>query len=181
MTTNDPRFVAAAARLAARHREDPKGEALDHARAVSRWVEQLRPDASPALQLAARAAHIGRWRFPRDTYPANRAGYLRWRAELQVHHAEQTAQILAECGYDQAFADRVRALMMKQRLAEDPEAQTLEDALCLAFMERQLPEFATRHAEPKLQRILDLAEDEPGRARRRAGGCRTRGLVERSI
>lgn len=150
----DPRFADAARRLDARHREDPDGEEFGHARAVTRWIEWLRPDPSPALALAARAQHLGRWRIPRDSYPANRPGYLRWRADLQVYHADQTAEILRDCGYGETFIARVGALMRKQGLADDPETQALEDGLCLAFMERQLAGFSTRHAEPKIQRIL---------------------------
>jgi len=154
MTAADPRFAAAARRLDARHLEAPTSEELEHARAVTRWVGHLQPDTSPALALAARAQHIGRWRVPRDSYPANRAGYLRWRADLQAYHAEQTADILRDCGFEDAFAARVSSLMRKEGLGEDPEAQALEDALCLAFIERQLVDFSTRHAEPKLRRIL---------------------------
>lgn len=154
MTAADPRFAAAAERLDARHREAPGSEELEYAHAVTRWVEHLQGDPSPALALAARAQHLGRWRIPRDTYPPNRPGYLRWRADLQTYHAEQTAEILRACGYDDTFVERVEALMRKLGLGDDPETQALEDALCLAFLERQLAEFSTRHAEPKLQRIL---------------------------
>jgi hypothetical protein len=146
--------VAALDRIDACHREDPDGQALDHAEAVCAWVLRLRPDASLALRIAARAQHIRRWQVPRDTFPRNRDGYLRWRAELQAFHADQAESIVAACGFEQVFIDRVGSLMRKEGLDQDPETRTLEDALCLVFMERQLAAFSTRHAEAKVQRIL---------------------------
>lgn len=150
---NSERFQQAVECIDACHRQDPRNQALDHAGTVSRWVKRLRPDPSEALVLAARAQHIRRWEIPRDSYPANRAGYLRWRAKLMDFHAAETAAILEQCGYSTETVERVRALMRKVDL-EDAETQALEDALCLTFMERQLAEFASRHHEPKLERIL---------------------------
>lgn len=145
---------AALDRIDACNREDPDGLAYDHAMAVSDWVSRLRPDASPALRVAARAQHIRRWQVPRDSYSRNRPGYLRWRSDLQAFHADQAAAVLVDCGFENHFVQRVRSLVQKEGLEGDAETRTLEDALCLAFMERQLAEFSTRHPEAKMQRIL---------------------------
>lgn len=147
-------FQEAVRRIDEYNRQDPAGREPDHAAAVLGWILTLRPDASEALQLAGRAQHMGRWRIPRDTYPRNRAGYLRWRKDLQRFHADETAAILQACGYDQGFIDRVRSIMHKQRLKHDAETQTLEDALCLAFVERQLADFSRQHDEEKLVQII---------------------------
>lgn len=141
-------------RIDAYNRQDPAGQEPDNARAVLTWVTTLRPDASEALKLAARAQHMGRWRIPRDSYPRDRAGYLRWRKDLQRFHADETATILEACGYDPVFIDRVRSIMQKQRLKQDEETQALEDALCLVFIERQLAGFARQHDEAKLVEII---------------------------
>lgn len=141
-------------RIDSRHREDPKELALDHAMTVYRWVMALRPQASDALRVAARAQHIRRWQVPRDSYPRDRAGYLRWRSDLLRFHAAETAGILEDCGFGVEFVERVAILLRKEKLAEDAETRTLEDALCLAFMERQLADFAARQPEAKLRRIL---------------------------
>ncbi|MBK81914.1 MAG: hypothetical protein CMQ43_13485 [Gammaproteobacteria bacterium] len=154
MTPDDPRFQAALARIDARHRQDPSGQALDHARAVAAWVDRLRPEASPALRLAARAAHLDRWRVPRASYPSGRAGYLRWRSDLAARHAAETAALLRESGWDEALVARVGAIVRKADLAGDPETQTFEDALCLTFMARQLAGFGERQPPAKLARIL---------------------------
>ncbi|MCB1815180.1 MAG: DUF4202 family protein, partial [Candidatus Competibacteraceae bacterium] len=41
---------------------------------MSDRLRQFVPNASEALQLAARAQHIERWRIPRTTYPMTRQG-----------------------------------------------------------------------------------------------------------
>ena len=131
------------------------------------WIGRLWPEAPEALLLAARAQHMGRWRVPRDRYPRDRAGYLRWRRHLQRRHAEEAARILTDCGYAAPFVERVGAIMRKENLRDDPETQTLEDALCLVFIERELEAFQRQHDEAKLQRILRRTwakMSEPGRA-----------------
>ncbi len=129
-------------RVVVRGRELPKE--LAHADLVTEWVRALRPGASDALLLAARAHHLRRWTVPRPTYPAGRAGYLRWRRDLHEQHARDVAEILERVGYDAATIDRVQDLVRKRGLGRDPEVQTLEDALCLVFLETQLHDMVTR-------------------------------------
>src|SRR5262245_43695463 len=118
---------------------------------VSEWIAVLAPEPSEALLLAGRAHHLRRWAIPRADYPDGRAGYLRWRRALHDFHAEQAAAILAEHGYDAALIRRVSDLLHKRGLARgDREAQALEDALCLVFLETQYREIAERLSEDKL-------------------------------
>lgn len=180
------RFAAAAARFAHYHGQDPRGESLAHAGRISHWVETLSPDAGQALRLAARAQHIGRWRIPRDSYPPDRSGYLRWRRDLQGFHAEEAADILADCGYPREMIDRVGALLRKRNLRSDAECQVLEDALCLTFVERQLAGFSARHGEAKLQRIIRKTWQKMSPAGREAAlglelDAAVRALLERSL
>jgi len=152
---DDPaRFRQAAEAIDAYNREDPHGRELEQAQAVVGWIRRLRPHASEALLLAGRAHHIGRWRIPRNRYPRNRHGYLRWRRDLQAFHADEAGRLLAGCGCPPALVDRVRCIIRKQRLQDDAEVQALEDALCLVFIERQLAEFRYQHDDAKLQRII---------------------------
>ncbi|HEX7038401.1 MAG TPA: DUF4202 domain-containing protein [Pseudomonadales bacterium] len=151
---DEARYRQAAAAIDARNDEDPTGREPQHARDVLRWIDVLAPQASVALRLAGRAQHMGRWRIPRGRYPEGRAGYLRWRRDLAAFHAEETARLLTGCGYPAGFVDRVARLVRKEDLAGDPEAQTLEDALCLVFIERDLDGFRRRHDDTKLERIL---------------------------
>ncbi len=125
-----------------------------HAEKRSAWVEKLAGGtASEELQIAARAQHIRRWEIPRDSYPRDRIGYLKWRTDLQQFHAAKTAEIMQQVGYDEAAIERVRALITKKRLKQDPEVQVLEDALCLVFLETQFSDFAQAEAD-KITNIL---------------------------
>lgn len=112
--------------------------ALVHGRLATEWVEQLRPDAAEAVLLAARAHHLRRWEVPRSTYPDGRAGYLRWRRDQKARHAADVAAILQAAGYDGDAVRRVQALVRRDGLGSDPDAQVVEDAACLVFVETQL-------------------------------------------
>ncbi len=129
---------------------------LTHAEMMTRWVCELDPEASEALLLAARAHHIRRWMIPRSTFPAGRTAYLRWRRALHSVHAELTAAILEDCGYARATVERVAALVQKADLlqAGDADAQTLEDALSLVFLDTQLEPLLDDLDERQLRRAL---------------------------
>jgi len=157
------RFERAIAAIDAANSEDPNrleraGESLPkelvHAELVTRWIEQLVAEPGEALRLAARAHHLKRWQRPRSEWDAGRAGYHRWRKELQRYHADEAAKILVAAGYDAALIERVGDLVCKRNLATDPDAQALEDALCLVFVETQLAGFAERHPEAQVIDIL---------------------------
>ncbi len=120
----------------------PRPKEAAHAEMMTRWVRALRPDANEPLLLAARAHHIRRWERPRDSFPAGREGYLRWRATLQRFHADALGEIMADVGYAAAEVKRAQDLVRKRGLGRDPDAQAMEDALCLVFMETQLADFA---------------------------------------
>jgi hypothetical protein len=125
-----------------------------YSKRMTDWLNKLYPDASEALHLAARAQHIRRWEVPRSSYPMDRAGYHRWRTGLYSFHADTTAKILAEAGYDDGTIGRVSSMLKKQRLKADPETQALEDVICLVFLENYFTEFAARHEDEKVIVIL---------------------------
>ena len=50
--------------------------------------------------------------------------------------------------------ERVQSLLKKKNLKTDPECQALEDVICLVFLEFYFADFAARHDEAKLIRIL---------------------------
>jgi hypothetical protein len=154
MTGSFERFREAIRRFDAANAEDPHGEELVYAQRMTEWLRRLVPEASEALQLAARSQHIRRWEIPRDTYPMNRAGYHKWRTELARFHAQIAGRIMGDVGYDEAMIIRVQSLLRKERLKEDPEAQTLEDVICLVFLENYFADFAKEHDEQKIINIL---------------------------
>jgi hypothetical protein len=154
------RFDRAIAAIDAANAEDPYGKELRHSELASKWVRRLEPDPSEELLLALRAHHIRRWAMPRASYPEGRAGYLRWRRDLQRAHADDIGRILAAEGYDAATIARVQDIVRKRNLARDPEVQAFEDALCLVFVEDQLAEFSTRVDEAKLAEIVEKTLDK---------------------
>lgn len=118
------------------------------------WVTTLNPNASEALLLASRSQHIGRWEVPRSTYPEGRVGYLKWRSDLSRLHAQKAADILGAVGYDSDTIDRVQDIILKRKLKTDTEVQTIEDALCLVFLEFQYDDLIAKHSDEKIVRIL---------------------------
>jgi hypothetical protein len=84
----------------------------------------------------------------------DRGGYLRWRSTLANFHADRAGEILRAAGYDADVVARVQALVRKERLKSDAEAQTLEDVACLVFLENYLAAFASGHDEAKVIGIL---------------------------
>lgn len=125
-----------------------------YARRMSDALLRFCPQASEALQLAARSQHIERWLLPRDHYPMDRKGYLQWRSELKLRHAARAGEIMLTEGYDAAMCERVAALLKKEKLKSDEESQTLEDVICLVFLQYYFAEFAKVHDEAKLIDIL---------------------------
>jgi len=157
------RLQDAIARIDAANAEDPNREFVDgaarpkevvYAERMTGWLERLAPNASEALRIAARAQHIERWTMPRAEFPDGREGYLRWRTTLAKFHAERTAAIIAEVGYDKSVIDRVKGLLRKHRLKTDPEVQMLEDVACLVFLESYFADFSKQHDEAKVIGIL---------------------------
>jgi hypothetical protein len=189
------RFAAALAAFDEANSEDPNTEPVNgqpqprellYARRLYEWVKRLAPDASEALLLAARCQHLRRWEIPRSSFPEGRAGYLQWRAKLSRFHAERSAEILRAVGYDDETIRRVQDINRKKNLAADPEVQTIEDALCLVFLEHQFEDFHARHARAKVIDILrkTWAKMSPrGRAEalRLEYSASARGLIEEAL
>jgi hypothetical protein len=127
---------------------------LARALRLSAWVATLAPDASPALRLAARCQHLMRWKIPRTSFPEGRAGYHQWRRHAAAFHAEQAARVMTAEGWDAATIQAVQRIVQKQGLGTNPDVQTMEDALCLAFIESDLEPFARGKSEEQLLGIV---------------------------
>lgn len=127
---------------------------LLYSQRMSRKLLQFNPNASRALQIAARAQHICRWKIARAEYPMDRVGYLKWRETLKKMHAELTTEILNQVGYDTPFIDRVSSLINKKGIKKNEESQILEDIICLVFLDYYFEEFATKHDDKKVIDIL---------------------------
>ena len=127
---------------------------LAYGRRMSETLARLAPHASEHLRIAARGQHIERWTSPRASYPAGRVGYLKWRKDLQGFHARRIGEIMMAAGYDAGDVERVGALVRKERLKSDPDAQMIEDVACVVFLEHYLGDFLAKTDEEKLAGIL---------------------------
>ena len=164
--------------------EQPKE--LCHSRLATEWLDRLAPEATEAQKLAARAHHLRRWEIPRDSYPKDRAGYLRWRTELSRFHAEETAKLLADAGYDAETIERVKAIIRKRNLKGDTEVQTHEDVLCLVFLSTQLDMLAADLETDKLIEVLakslnKMSEEGRQQALRLSLNNAQRGILARAL
>jgi len=61
---------------------------------------------------------------------------------------------MAEAGYGAGDIERVGALVRKEKLKLDPEAQLLEDVVCVVFLEHYLTPFMAKTEPAKLPGIL---------------------------
>jgi hypothetical protein len=145
-----PRYDAAVAAIDDANAADPtavevRGQrvalALIHGRLAVEWIEKLVDEPDETLTLAARAHHLRRWELARDGYPSGRAGYLRWRRDQKVRHANDVAAILQSCGYQTSEIEQVQRLIRRESV---DGAQAVEDAACLVFIETQLASIAER-------------------------------------
>jgi hypothetical protein len=162
---NPERFALAIARFDAANADDPNRESqsgnerpkeLLYAERLSSMLDRFAPNASEALRLAARSQHIERWKIPRSDYPMTRPGYHQWRNRLRDFHADLASAILRDVGYDDATIGRVRSLIRKEGLKTDPEAQALEDAVALSFLESYLDDFVRTHANYDEAKLTDI-------------------------
>jgi Domain of unknown function (DUF4202) len=153
------RLQCALSAIDAANGRDPAVEAgqpaeLVYGRRMSDALAAFAPGASEALQIAVRGQHLERWLNPRRAYPDGKAGYIAWRNAAKRRHAERVAEIMATCGYDGETIARAGALVRKERLRADAEAQTLEDVACLVFLRYYAASFAAKHPEAKVLDIL---------------------------
>jgi hypothetical protein len=166
MTIEDPdRFNAAIAAFDTANAGDPNRERhagaehpreLLYARRMSVMLDRFAPGASEAVRLAARCQHIRRWEIPRTDYPRTPEGYRAWRTRLMEFHAETAGRILRSVGYGEDVVGRVSALVRKERIKRDREAQLLEDVVGLVFLEHYLTGFVAEHPEHGEEKLADI-------------------------
>lgn len=175
--------------------KDPNKDTVDgveypkellYAQRMTEWLQKMAPDASEKLRLAARCQHLERWVIPRDEYPMNRPGYIKWRNDLKRYHAERAGEILKDVGYDEKTIERVQDLVMKKGLKKDPEAQMLEDVICVVFLMHYFDEFSREHTDEKLVRILQktwrkMSKQGRERALKLDLSDKSRRLVEKAL
>jgi len=121
---------------------------------VSHWLLRLAPDASETVRLAAAGHTLRRWDIPRDRFPYDTAGYHAWRDATAAHSAGAVEALLRPLNCPDELLRRVGRLIRKELPHGDTDAQLLEDADCLAFLELKLADYLDRWDDEQLARIL---------------------------
>lgn len=162
-------FIKAVIEFEKAHREDPNFEYSEGKAIPAEWlyaqrlvsrIKALRPTASEELLLAAFCQHLYRWEIARSDYPDGRIGYLEWRTFLAKYQSQKAAEILVRAGFTEQTISRIHSITLKDNLHNDEEAQALEDAVCLIFMEYYLEDFAAKNPHLEFKRILFKTMDK---------------------
>ncbi len=165
MSQQQSNLDRALALIDAANREDPNQVTSDgkvwpkellYSQRMSDMLQRYAPDADDAMKLAIHAQHVQRWKSPRDAYPMDRIGYLKWRKDLYKFHAQTAADLLAEAGYGEDVIDRVKLAVAKKGIKNNLDTQLLEDVSALVFIEHYMLEFANKHPEYDEEKWLDI-------------------------
>lgn len=149
--------------LLAAHLQDPNMESWNDGVYPAEWLyiqritERLAsfsPNASEELIIAANSQHLYRWEIERKSFPEGRIGYFQWRNYLSEYQAMKAREIILKAGFDSDFADQVKTIVKKENIFTNPEAQTLEDVVCLVFLEFYLDEFIREKSELDMSTII---------------------------
>ena len=125
-----------------------------YSKRMQKRLQRFIEDANEHLVIAAYCQHVKRWAIPRSDYPMDKAGYKKWRSDLGLFHANTTADTMRQFAYSEEDIERVKYLLQKKGLKRDADTQTLEDVICLVFLEFYLDDFAKKHDDDKLVDII---------------------------
>lgn len=165
MSQQQSNLDKAIALIDAANGEDPNQVTVDgknwpkellYSQRMSDMLQRNTPDADDAMKLAIHAQHIQRWKSPRNAYPMDRIGYLKWRKDLYKFHAQTAADLLAQAGYGDDVIDRVKLAVAKVGIKSNPDTQLLEDISALVFIEHYMLDFANKHPEYDEEKWLDI-------------------------
>lgn len=148
--------------------EDPNNELDENSKAwpkehlyaqrMSNVLQRYTPDADDVCKLALRAQHIQRWKSPRNAYPMDRIGYLKWRTDLYQFHAETLGKLMQQAGYSAADIERAGKMVGKKNLKSNPDTQLLEDVAGLVFIEYYMLAFAEKHPEYSEEKWIGIIQ-----------------------
>ncbi|WP_171101849.1 DUF4202 domain-containing protein [Ruegeria sp. HKCCD7255] len=157
------------------NQEDGQPVELLYGQRMSAELDRLFPQASDALQIAARGQHVERWKLKRSEYPEGRAGYLAWRKAQGVHHADVVMGFMSQAGFDSAEVGAVGSMLRKEGIKRNADVQALEDVICFVFLKWYFEPFAAKHSDEKVRSIVEKT------ARKMSAEGRARVLQEFSL
>ena len=167
MSQNQSSFEKALALIDAANNADPNQVSADgkdwpkellYSERMSDMLERYAADADDPMKLAIRAQHIERWKSPRNAYPMDRIGYLKWRKDLYKIQANTAASLLRKAGYEDDVIDRVWNSVAKKNIKGNPDTQLLEDVTDLVFIEHYLLEFVTKHPDYSEEKWIEIIQ-----------------------
>ena len=167
MSQTQKTYETALALIDAANREDPNRVSADgkdwpkellYSERMSDMLQRFAPDADDAMKLAIRAQHIERWKSPRNAYPMDRIGYLKWRKDLYKIQANTAAGLLQQAGFDDETIERVRNSVAKKNIKGNPDTQLLEDVTDLVFMEHYMLEFVGKHPDYSEEKWIEIIQ-----------------------
>ncbi|MGV6851830.1 MAG: DUF4202 domain-containing protein [bacterium] len=123
---------------------------------MSDMLQRFMPNADDVAQIAMRGQHIARWKSPRSDFEEGRIGYLKWRTALYKFHADTTASLMEEVGYDSDTIERVKKAIGKKSIKANEDTQRLEDVTDLVFIEHYMLPFVEKHPEYDEEKWLDI-------------------------
>lgn len=121
-------------------------------------LQRYAPEADDVCKLAIRSQHIQRWKSPRDAYPMDRNGYLKWRTDLYKFHANTMGELMAQAGYGAEDVERAKKMVGKKGIKSNPDTQLLEDVVDLVFIEHYMLEFAGKHPEYSEDKWIEIIQ-----------------------
>jgi len=145
--------------------EDPNKESADdkewpkellYGQRMSDMIERYAPEADAVQKISVRAQHIQRWQSPRSDYSMDRKGYHQWRTNLYKFHADTTATLMEQVGFDAESIERVKMAIGKKNVKSNPDTQMLEDVAALVFIEHYMLAFAAKHPEYDESKWIDI-------------------------
>ncbi len=167
MSEPDSTFDKALALIDSANSQDPNQVSEDgrewpkellYSNRMSDMLTRYEPDADDAMKLAIRAQHIERWKSPRNAYPMDRIGYLKWRKDLYKIQANTAAKLLQQAGYGDDEIKRVKNAVAKKNIKGNPDTQLLEDVTDLVFIEYYMLEFVGKHPEYSEEKWIGIIQ-----------------------
>ena len=160
-------YDKALALIDAANSEDPNQVSADgkdwpkellYSERMTDMLGRYKADADDAMKLAIRAQHIQRWKSPRNAYPMDRIGYLKWRKDLYKIQADNAADLLLEAGYDAEIISRLRNAVAKKNIKGNADTQLLEDVTDLVFIEHYLLDFVAKHPDYSDEKWIEIIQ-----------------------
>jgi len=158
-------YLKALALIDAANSQDPNQVVADgkdwpkellYSERMTDMLGRYNPDADEVMYLAIRSQHIERWKSPRNAYPMDRIGYLKWRKDLYQIQANTAAVLMLEAGCDDEAIKRVRVAVAKKNIKGNADTQLLEDVTDLVFLEHYILDFVAKHPDYTEEKWIEI-------------------------